>query len=393
MDKRIAMPMIILFVIQFLVMVGFGIVIPILPFLVERMGGSALALGLFMAAYSTMQFFFAPLWGRLSDRIGRRPVLIIGLAGYGLTFFLFGFAGNLAILIMVRALSGMISSAALPTAMAYLADITEGDERSKAMGMIGAATGLGMVFGPAIGGWLEHYSFTTPFFTAGTLALLVLPFAWFLLPETLQAPVFDPARKRPKITLAVLRDPMFMLFAYNFTLSFSVAMFETTFAWLAAAKVGFGPRDLGITFTVAGIFGVIVQGGLIGKLVKKFGDAPLVLSGALACALGLLLIILSSGIVAIILATIVFMIGQSLIGPTSSSLVSKNAKEGQGAALGLFQSFGSLGRILGPIAGGALYGLMIGLPYVTGAIFLVLMVFIGGKRILGFGLRSVTRES
>lgn len=142
-----------------MIIVGFGIVIPILPFLVERMGGSALELGIFMAAYSIMQFIFAPYWGSFSDRIGRRPMLIIGLAGYGLTFFLFGFAGNIGILILVRAMSGMISSAALPTTMAYLADITEGDERSKAMGMIGAATGMGMVFGPAIGSWLGHYSF------------------------------------------------------------------------------------------------------------------------------------------------------------------------------------------------------------------------------------------
>ncbi|MDA8442834.1 MAG: MFS transporter [Peptococcaceae bacterium] len=393
MDKKILKPMIILFVIQFLVMVGFGIVIPILPFLVERMGGSAVALGVFMAAYSIMQFFFAPLWGRISDRIGRRPVLMIGLGGYGLTFFLFGFAGNLGILIAVRALSGMISSAALPTSMAYLADITEGDERSKAMGMIGAATGLGMVFGPAIGGWLGHYSFTTPFFAAGALALLVLPFAWFLLPETLHAPVVNPTRKRPKITLAVLQDPMFMLFAFNFILSFSVAMFETTFAWLAAAKVGFGPRDLGLTFTVAGIFGVIVQGGLIGKLVKRFSDAPLVLAGTVVSALGLLLIILSHSVVTIILATIVFMIGQSLLGPTSSSLVSKNATEGQGVSLGLFQSFGSLGRILGPIVGGVLYGIMIGLPYVTGALLLMFMFVIGGRRILSFGRRPLAQEA
>lgn len=393
MEKKLARPIIILFIIQFMVMAGFGIVIPILPFLVDKLGGNSISLGLFMAAYSIMQFFFAPLWGRLSDRIGRRPVLLIGISGYSLTFFLLGLAHNIMLLTAIRAISGMISSATLPTAMAYLADITEGDMRSKSMGMIGAATGLGMVFGPALGGWLGHYSFQTAFFAAGALAFLVLPFALVMLPETLQKAQKLNRLTRPKITLAVVKDPMFVLFSFNFILSFTVAMFETTFAWLAAAKVGFGPRDMGITFTVAGIFGVIVQGVLIGRLVKKFGDAKLVISGALISALGLILILTSGSTVMIISATIIFMVGQSLMGPTSSSLVSKNATDGQGISLGFFQSFGSLGRIFGPIAGGALYVWMIGLPYVTGALLLVLMILVGGRRISTFSVKDVTPKS
>lgn len=186
MQKQIVRPVIILFTVQFLVMIGFGIVIPILPFLFTGLGGGALSLGIFMASYSIMQFFFAPFWGRLSDRIGRRPVLLIGLGGYGLTFFLFGIAGNIPLLIAFRALSGMISSATLPTVMAYLSDITEGADRSKSMGMIGAAAGLGMIFGPVLGGWIGDYNISLPFFVAGGLALLVLPFAWALLPETLK---------------------------------------------------------------------------------------------------------------------------------------------------------------------------------------------------------------
>ncbi len=393
MKNKASKPMLILFLIQFLVMVGFGIVIPILPFLVQKLGGGAISLGVFMAAYSIMQFFFAPVWGRLSDRIGRRPVLLIGLSGYGLTFFLFGLAGNMYALIFIRALSGMVSSATLPTAMAYLADITEGAERSRSMGMVGAAMGLGMVFGPALGGWLGHYSFVTPFFVAGGLALLVLPFAWFFLPETLRQPVVNPGRKRPEITWAVVKDPMFVLFAFNFIMSFGVAMFETTFAWLAAAKVNFGPREIGIVFMVSGIAGVVIQGGLIGRLVKRFGDARLVIAGTLLCAAGLLLILWSGNPVSVILSTLVFMIGSSLMGPTSSSLVSKYAKDGQGVSLGLFQSFGSLGRIFGPIAGGTLYGLMMGLPYVTGSVLMLLMLVLGGRRISGYTVEPVMQEN
>lgn len=385
MSKKMMGPMAILLIIQFLVMVGFGIVIPILPFFVSKLGGGAIALGIFMSAYSIMQFFFAPVWGKLSDRIGRRPVILIGLCGYGLTFLMFGMVNNLYLLISIRALSGMVSSATLPTAMAYLADITEGADRSKGMGMIGAAMGMGMIFGPATGGLLGHYSFSLPFFVAGGLALLLLPFTWIFLPESLKQTNTDGSgRKRAKLTLQVLKDPLFALFSFNFVLSFTMSMFESTFALLAAAKVGFGPRDMGITFAILGIFAVIVQGGLIGKLVKKFGDAKLVNTGSLLCALGLLLIIISAddkSIIFLVSSTVIFMVGNSLMVPTSSSLVSKQSTQGQGVSLGLFQSFASLGRILGPVTGGALFGLGMGLPYITGSALLVLVVLLAGSKI------------
>jgi len=379
-ETGIRKAIIILFIIQFLVMVGFGIVIPILPFLVQKLGGDAISLGIFMSAYSIMQFFFAPWWGRLSDRIGRRPVLLIGLSGYGLTFFLFGLVHNLTLLIIVRAISGMISSATLPTAMAYLADITEGSERSKSMGMVGAAMGLGMIFGPALGGWFGHFSFSLPFFVAGGLALAVLPFAWGFLPETLTKKETR-QKERPRLSAAVVRNPLFVLFAFNFVINMTVAMFETTFAWLAAAKAGFGPAQMGSTFAVVGVFGVIVQGMLIGKLVKRFGDALLIKTGTLLCAAGLIFMLAAPGAILLVLATIVFMVGNSLLGPTSSSLVSKQTNAGQGEALGLFQAFGSLGRILGPLAGGTLYELSMGLPYVSGTLLLLVMLFWGWQRI------------
>jgi multidrug resistance protein len=377
--------MVILLVIQFLVMVGFGIVIPILPFFVDELGGGALSLGIFMSAYSIMQFFFAPFWGRLSDRIGRRPVILIGLGGYGLTFLMLGIVNDLYLLIGIRALSGMISSATLPTAMAYLADITEGADRSKGMGMIGAAMGLGMIFGPALGGWLGHYSFSLPFFVAGGLALLLLPFTWLFLPESLkQLTTAVSKRKRPSLTLNVVKNPLFALFAFNFALNFTMSMFESTFALLSAAKVGFGPKEMGFTFAIIGIFGVLVQGMLIGKLVKKFGDASLVKFGAVLCSLGLLLIIVTanaSNAVLLVSSTVVFMVGNSLMTPTSSSLVTKQSSQGQGASLGLFQSFASLGRIIGPVTGGALFVIGMSLPYITGAALMLLIVLVAGSKI------------
>ena len=384
MQKKFMRPMVILLIIQFLVMVGFGIVIPILPFFVGKLGGGALSLGIFMSAYSIMQFFFAPIWGRISDRIGRRPVILIGLTGYGLTFLMFGLVNNLYLLIGLRALSGMVSSATIPTAMAYLTDITEGADRSKGMGMIGAAMGLGMIFGPAIGGWLGHYSFSVPFFVAGGLALLLLPFTLAFLPESLKQSNKVSTRTTPLLTLQVLKDPLFALFSFNFVLNFTMSMFESTFALLAAAKVGFGPRDMGITFAILGVFAVIVQGGLIGPLARKFGDAKLVKTGAIFCAAGLILIILSAdygNVILLVMSTVVFMVGNSLMVPTSSSLVTKQSTQGQGASLGLFASFASLGRIIGPVTGGALFGISMDLPYVTGSALLVLIVLVAGRKL------------
>lgn len=382
MQKNFMRPLVILLIIQFLVMVGFGIVIPILPFFVAKLGGGALALGIFMSVYSIMQFIFAPIWGRLSDRIGRRPVLLIGLGGYGLTFIMFGFINNLYLLIFLRALAGMVSSATLPTAMAYLADITSGAERSKGMGMLGAAMGLGMIFGPAIGGWLGRSSFSPPFFAAGGLALLLLPFTWLFLPESLKQknPGVSESR-RPKLTLNVLNDPLFALYAFNFVISFTTSMFESTFALFSADKVGFGPKNIGITFAILGIFAVIVQGGLIGRLVKRFGEVSLVKFGAMLSATGLILIILSGNAITLVMATVIYMVGNSLMTPTSSSLVTKQSSQGQGTSLGLFQSFASLGRVFGPIAGGALFDLKKVLPYVTGAAVLILIDLAAGSRI------------
>lgn len=389
MDKNFKRPMIILFIVQFLVMVGFGIVIPILPYLMENLGGGALSLGVFMSAYSIMQFFFAPLWGRLSDRIGRRPVLLIGLSGYGMTFLLFGIANNIPLLIAIRAVSGMISSATLPTAMAYLADITEGVDRSKSMGMVGAAMGLGMIFGPAIGGWLGEFSFTLPFFVAGGLALSVLPFAWAFLPETLKQPTKGPSQRGKRLSWAVFQDPLFALFAVNFALSFSIAMFESTFALLAAVKVGFGPKEMGMTFVVVGIVSSIIQGGLIGKLVKHFGDSKLVKFGMVISALGFISILLSPNTILLVLATTLLMTGTALMNPTSSSLVTRQSTHGQGVSLGFFQSFGSLGRIFGPIVGGALYGVNIELPYIVGAILLIFMFVITRRNLSKYGQTAV----
>ena len=366
----------VLFLILFWVMVGFGIIIPILPFVVTHFGGGPTTLGLFMASFSLMQFFFAPLWGRLSDRIGRRPVLLIGLSGYGITFILLGLATELWMLFVIRMLSGMISSATLPTAMAYIVDITEGEERSKGMGLMGAAMGVGMIFGPALGGWLGHYGFAVPFYAAGALAILTWPFAYFFLPESLKKLGTHRAEKMAKMSLEVIKNPLFTLFMLNFITNFSMAIFQGTFALYAADRAGFGPREMGTLFTVMGIIGVIIQGGMIGRLVRRFGDANLVKVGLFISGVGMGLILVATNMPTLMITTAIFNIGGSLMGPSTSTLVSKNALGAQGASIGLMQSFGSLGRILGPVVGGVLYGIHMDIPYMTGAVTLLVLAIL-----------------
>lgn len=167
----------------------------------------------------------------------------------------------------------------------------------------------------------------------------------------------------------------------NFALNFTMAMFESTFALLAMVKVGFGPKQMGTTFMILGIAGTIVQGWLIGKLVKRFGDSPIFKTGTIFSALGMISILLAPNALLLVTATLLLMVGTSLMGPTSSSMVTKQSTYGQGTSLGIFQSFASLGRVIGPIAGGAFYGLYIGLPYIVGAIFLGLMLLFAGRKI------------
>ncbi|TYO96906.1 MFS transporter [Desulfallas thermosapovorans] len=379
-------PIVILFTTLFLVMIGFGIVIPIFPFLIIELGGGPTALGFFMASFSIMQFIFAPLWGRLSDRVGRRPVLLIGLGGYGLTFILFGFVSELWMMFAIRILSGIISSATIPTAMAYIADTTSGEERSKGMGILGAAMGLGMIVGPALGGWLGHNSFSVPFFVAGGLAVLNLPFAIFFLPESLKEPVENTSHEKTRITLAVIKNPLFILFFIGFITNFTMSMFQGTFALFAADGAGFGPKEMGILFAVLGFVGVIIQGGLVGRLVKKFGDVKLIRAGMLISAIGMLLIVTSTNVFLLFLTSTIFSIGNTLLTPSSSSLVSKNAPGGKGAVLGIMQSFGSLGRIFGPMVGGILYDIHMNVPYSLGAVLLLLVLLLAGNKIARFDI-------
>ena len=376
----------ILFATLVIVMMGFGMIIPILPFYVKSFGASGSAMGLLMAAYAIMQFLFSPLWGSLSDRYGRKPLLLLGVAGNGLAMIFSGFASSLWLLVASRALAGLLSSATLPTAMAFIGDSTSEEDRGGGMGLMGAAMGVGMVLGPGIGGWLAEGNLATPFFlAAGLSAVAFLAIALFL-PESLpverrQAQNADaPSQSKMqgpdfKKMWDALSSPIGILLLLAFLLSFGMTNFESIFGIYALERFSYGPKDVGVILTVIGIVSSIMQGALVGPLTKKFGETAIIRASLLGSSAGFLIMLTAFNYATILLTVSLFIISVAMLRPAVSSLISRRAgKIGQGTAMGLNNSFMSLGRIIGPLWAGFIFDIQLYLPYLSGA-FIMLVGF------------------
>lgn len=364
MQSKSALP--ILFVVMFLVMVGFGIIIPVLPFYAEEIGANPTELGLLMAVYSLMQLIFAPMWGQVSDRIGRKPVMMIGIAGLGLSFLIQALSTELWMLFAARIIGGILSSANMPTAMAYVADITTEENRGKGMGIVGAATGLGFVFGPAIGGIFSKFSLNMPFYLACGSSFITLILVFLLLKES-KLRTEAGTKKQPSFWKA-FSGAVTVLYLVQLLISLSLAGLEATFAYFAAKKADLDATQLGYIFMIMGFGSAIVQGGLVGRLTKKYGERMVIQSGIIVSALGFALILLVNSFGTAALFLTIFGLGNGVIRPSVSSLITKTSSAGHGSSTGLLSSFDSLGRIIGPPLGGWLFSLAIGLPYISGAI-------------------------
>ena len=366
MENKKVLPL--LFLVMFLVMVGFGIIIPVLPFLAEQVGGTPTQLGFLMAVYSLMQLFFAPVWGKVSDRFGRKPVMLIGILGLAISFFIMAAADSLWLMFVARIIGGVLSSANMPTTMAYVADITTEEDRGKGMGIIGAATGLGFIFGPAIGGLMSKSSLNTPFLFAGILSALTFLLVLFVLKESLPADQrggMDPTGGSmwKKFTGAVS-----ILLILQFTVSLSMAGLEATFAYFAAKKAGIDTIQLGYIFMIMGFGSAIVQGGLIGIMTRKWGEGRVIQIGLFVSVIGFILILFSHNFWTATIFLTIFGLGNGVIRPAVTALLTKTSTGGHGGSTGLLSSFDSLGRIIGPPLGGLLYSVTVGLPYISGAI-------------------------
>lgn len=357
----------------FIDMVGFGIVIPVLPLYAERFGATPVQIGWLVGIYSAAQFLFAPVLGRLSDRYGRRPVLLASVAGTAAGFLLMGAADTLWLLFVARAFDGM-TGGNISTAQAYLADITRPESRAKAMGLIGAAFGVGFIFGPFIGGVLSRIAMPVPFLFAGGLAVVNAGLIAWRLPESLpperrrgRARAGGPVAAPPPAAAGVGEGQppdagpgmlLYALLAVYFLAITGFAIMTTLFALFAQYRHGFDAAETGLLLALMGLIGVIVQGGLIGRLARRFGELPLAAAGAALLALGLLAMPLAAAVAGLVAATCGVALGNSLLTPSLNAAASRSVGgDWQGRALGLMQSAGSLGRTVGPVAAGALLAL------------------------------------
>ena len=357
-------PLLVIFITVFIDLVGFGIVIPVLPFYAEgtKFGATPSQVGLLFASYSVLQLIFSPVLGRLSDKYGRRPVLLISLLGTSLGFLVLGFATTLWMLFLGRIIDG-ISGGNISTAQAYVADVTTEENRAKGMGLIGAAFGLGFVFGPAIGGILSRWGINVPFLFAGGLAFANAILLYFTLPETVTpdhpARVSAASGRGWAQLIASLKNRRlgFVLTIYFLSIvAFSIM--TAVFSLFLLFRLGYDPWHSGWIFAFVGIISATIQGGLIGKLVKRFGEPALVITGALLFAASLIItpfIQSSIGIAGILGMCALSAIGQALMAPSLTSIGSKTASaKDQGSVLGVMQSVASLARAVGPTLAAAL---------------------------------------
>ncbi|HLQ70341.1 MAG TPA: MFS transporter [Bacillota bacterium] len=370
----------VLFIIMFLVMVGFGIIIPVLPFYAEELGASAADLGMLMAVYSLMQFIFAPVWGRISDKIGRKPVILIGIFGLSLSFFLTALSTALWMLFAARIIGGFLSAANMPTVMAYVADITSEEDRGKGMGIVGAATGLGFIFGPAVGGMFTRFSIDAPFYVAGTISLLTFILVIFILKESIHYSGQTERVQQKASFKNIFTGQLSILYFLQLFISLSLAGLEATFAYFAAERAGLNAVSLGYIFMIMGLASAAVQGSM-GKLTKKFGEKRIIQGGITLSAVGFGLILFTQNFTTAAIFLAIFGVGNGVIRPTVSSLLTKMSNVGHGTTTGYLSSFDSLGRIFGPVLGGVLYSYHIGLPYISGILlsivaFLLFRVFL-----------------
>ncbi len=355
----------IVFLTIFIDLIGFGIVLPLLPFYATDFGADPVVIGVLVAMHPAMQFLFGPIWGRLSDRIGRRPILLFGLVGSGLSYLLFGLATDLTWLFASRILQG-IAGANIPVAQAYIADSTDLKDRTRGMGLVGAAFGLGFIAGPAIGGILVNFGYAAPGLFAAGLSLVNAGAAFFYLPESLSPEARRTAARdtaigllsRLKLAVSLGRHPAIgTLMVIYLLATFVFAAFTTVFPLWIETTLGYDAQHAGYLMAYLGLLMAIVQGRLIGPMARQLGERRLLVIGTSVLILGYALIPLADSLLALCAVLVLIALGSGLNWPTGTSLASQHTPvDRQGGVLGVMQSLSALGRMLGAIWAGWVFG-------------------------------------
>jgi MFS family permease len=390
----------VLFLTVFIDLIGFGMVIPFLSYYAREYGASGVMVGAVVGVYSIMQFFFAPLWGRLSDRIGRRPVILISLTASCLGYLLFGLSRGLGILFASRVIAG-VGGANIGTAQAYITDVTSPENRAKGMGLIGAAFGMGFVLGPPLSGILSEVGMNRgmhgnllPGLVASFLSLTAWIVALTVLPESKPDGLVERKRIPPQFDLDLWRyirrhSLLAAAMATLFLTLLAVAGMETSVTLHARERFGFRAMDMAYFFLFMGVIVAAIQGGLIGRLAKRVGEQRLIIIGAVAFVLGFAFMPSIHRVSLLYVIAFLMAIGQGLCYPALTSLVSKSAPDNErGSILGLATSVGSLARFAGPIVAGALYDVWRGAgSFYGGAVFML------GALVIAAAMRKMKIEN
>jgi MFS transporter, DHA1 family, tetracycline resistance protein len=388
-------PLVIIFVTVFIDLLGFGIIIPLLPFYAEHFGASALAIGLLSTSFSVAQFLFAPFWGRLSDRIGRRPVILMGLLGSAVSYSMFALADSLTMLFVARTLSG-VAGANIPTAQAFVADVTGAEHRARGMGMIGAAFGLGFVFGPAIGGFTSRWGYAAPAWFAAALSAANFVAALIVLPESRAKDAGDlppRASRFRSFQQALARPHLPLVLMVYFLVLTAFSSFESMFALYGEHRFALTPASIGYIFALVGAVLATIQGVLVGRVVRRWGERRVVPAAILVLSAALALVAVSNSVAMLTAACALLAVGMGFNGPSMMSLISQLADpRAQGGTLGVSQALASLARIVGPAWGGWVYDRFgHDVPFVTAA---GLMLIACGMSVAAFGrVRATNPEA
>jgi DHA1 family tetracycline resistance protein-like MFS transporter len=378
-------PLVIIFVTVFIDLLGFGIIIPLLPFYAESYGASAFTIGLLGTVFSLMQFVVAPICGRWSDRIGRRPIILGGLLASCLAYVALALADTLALIFVARIIGG-IAGGNIPTAQAYIADVTTAQNRAKGMGLVGAAFGLGFIVGPAIGGILARYGHDVPMWCAAALCFANFLAAVWLLPESRHGDRTRVSLSRWDLLHRARRHPgLLSLLAVFFLLSTAFSGFEATFALFTGRRFGFTAESIGWVFAFIGLVLAIVNGLLVGRVVPVFGERRVIPFAIGLTGLSLLMVPAAHTVPLLFAVCGAMAVGMGFNNPSLTSAVSRlSDSTEQGGMLGLAQSLAALGRIVGPAWGGFLFDWAgITTPFVSAALIMtgaLLLAIIGVGR-------------
>lgn len=384
--------LVIIFLTVFIDLIGFGIVLPLLPRYIELFGGHGAIIGIVIGSFSLMQFFFAPIWGKLSDRIGRRPVLLISNAGSAIAYAIFALAAvvtgtpGLFLVLISRVFAG-ICGANVSVASAYIADITTPEKRSKSMAIIGLSFGLGFIFGPAIGAFsAKYFGLSGPGWVAAGLCAFNFILSVFILKESLN-PSSTHVEDRPHLKqfIHTLSQPKLGgLIGLYFLATFCFTSFEATLPLLLSKSYNFDETKLGIIFSYCGVIAVLTQGGLIGLLVKKYGDAKLISISLIIVGISLAFMPLAGNVILLMILLALFSAASNINRTPTMGQISLNSPSNeQGATLGVAQSAGTLARVFGPTYATALYGLNTNLSFIVTALLTIAGGIFAWKFLIG----------